>query len=106
MDNFVTIGMDIVPRSTCVLPTTIQRRITMQLHDDDVDDFFRRNLPDDGFPVGELYDEYFGLIEKRRATMPELHGYVVTMDGTVVAPELRPRSFASLLDHHHYWRIS
>ncbi len=69
----------------------------MQLHDDVVDDFFRRNLPDDGVPIGELYDEYFGLIDRQRATLPALHGYVVTMDGTVVAPELRPTASASAL---------
>jgi hypothetical protein len=62
----------------------------MQLRNEMFDEFFRRRLPDDGFPLEELYDEYFGLIEAGRANQPELHGHVVTMDGSVVIPELRP----------------
>jgi hypothetical protein len=97
MDNFVTNGMDIVRRSTCALTTNIQRRNTMQLHDELSGDVFTRNFPVDGSTIGEHHDEYFGLIDKRRANMPELHGHVVAMDGTVVVPELRPTASTSVL---------
>ncbi len=67
----------------------------MQLHDELVGDCFRRNFQDDGSTIGGHYDEYFGLIAKWRANMPELYGYIVTMDGSVVVPELRPTASAS-----------
>jgi hypothetical protein len=62
----------------------------MRVHQTMFDDFFKQRLPDDGFVIEELYDEYFGLIEKVHASRTELHGHVVTMDGRIVVPELRP----------------
>lgn len=54
------------------------------------DEFFKHRLPDEGFTLEEVYDEYFGLLEKARGTRPELHGHAVTMDGRVVPPDFKP----------------
>jgi len=54
------------------------------------DEFFARRLPDEGFTLEEVYDEYFGLLHKLQENRPELHGHVVTMDGRIIIRELRP----------------
>lgn len=54
------------------------------------DEFFKHKLPDDGFTLEAVYDEYFGLLEKTRGERPELHGHVVTMDGHVVPLDFKP----------------
>ena len=62
----------------------------MRVHKEMFDEFFKHRLPDEGFTLEEVYDEYFGLIENMQSSRPELHGHVVTMDGRIVVPELRP----------------
>lgn len=62
----------------------------MVIRQDMFDEFFSRTLPDEGFTLSEVYNDYFGLLHQARETPAELHGHVVTMDGTVIVPELRP----------------
>jgi hypothetical protein len=54
------------------------------------DEFFKNQLPDDGFTLEEVYRDYFGLINQANADRPELHGHVVGLDGHVRIPELAP----------------
>ena len=42
----------------------------------------------------ETANEYHGLIERSEVDCPELHGHVITMDGTIVVPVLRPAGLA------------
>jgi len=62
----------------------------MRVREEMFDEFFKHRLPDDGFTLAEVYEEYFGLIEKTQNGRSELHGYAVTMDGQIIIPELRP----------------
>lgn len=62
----------------------------MRVHEVMFDEFFARRIPDEGFTLEEIYEDYFGLIHEMQENRPELHGHVVTMDGNVVVPELRP----------------
>ena len=55
------------------------------------DEFFQNQLPEEGFSLDELYNDYFGLINEMNTYHPELHGYVVGMNGEVYVPEFRPR---------------
>lgn len=55
------------------------------------DEFFSRPLPHEGFIINPVRHDYFGLIADTTRNTPELHGYTVTMDGDVVAPEFRPK---------------
>lgn len=68
----------------------------MRVHETMFDEFFSRRLPDEGFTLEEVYDEYFGLLHKARESRAEIHGHVVTMDGEVVVPELRPSPSTSV----------
>jgi len=61
------------------------------------DEFFKYKLPDDGFTVEEDHEEYFGLIHEMNAPRPQLHGYVVGLDGEVVVPRLRPTKDSRVL---------
>lgn len=62
----------------------------MRVHEAMFDEFFGRRLPDDGFTLEDVYEDYFGFLQKRQEHRSELHGFVVTMDGKVVVPQLRP----------------
>lgn len=62
----------------------------MRVYETMFDEFFGRRLPDEGFTIEELYDDYFGLLHKAKESGAEMHGYVVTMDGKIVVPELKP----------------
>lgn len=55
------------------------------------DEFFSQPIPREGFVIDPAPSPFFGLIEPGKHESPELHGYEVTMEGTVVAPELRPQ---------------
>jgi hypothetical protein len=71
----------------------------MQVHEEMFDEFFARRLPDEGFLPKEGRDDYFGLLQTMQGYRPELHGHVVTMDGTVIFPELRPSVSGSVPGH-------
>jgi hypothetical protein len=62
------------------------KEVAMRVHEAMFDEFFKHRLPDEGFTLEEVYDEYFGLIEAMQNSRTELHGHVVTMDGTIVVP--------------------
>ena len=55
------------------------------------DEFFTKQLPDEGFTMEEIYNDYFGLIDRTKGDRPELHGYTVGLDGHVRVPELAPK---------------
>jgi hypothetical protein len=59
----------------------------MQLHREMFEEFFKNRLPEEGFTLDDVYDGYFGLIHATHAIGPELHGFVVTMDGDVLLPQ-------------------
>ena len=54
------------------------------------DEFFSRPLPLEGFVI-DPRPMHFGLIHEDMYDKTDLHGYAITMDGTVVVPELRPK---------------
>ena len=63
----------------------------MMVRQEMFDEFFMKHLPDDGFTLEEVYNDYFGLIEEMNSRQPELHGHVIGMDGNIRVPELRPK---------------
>lgn len=71
----------------------------MRVHEEMFDEFFARRLPDEGFLPKEGRDDYFGLLQTMQGYRPELHGHVVTMDGAVIVPELRPSVPRSIPGH-------
>lgn len=56
------------------------------------EEFFTRPIPHQGFVIDAARPAIIGLIEPSANDRPELHGYIVTMEGNVVLPELRPTS--------------
>ena len=62
----------------------------MRVHDAMFDRFFGHKLPHEGFTLVQANDDNFGLLQMMQEDRPELHGHAVTMDGTIVVPELRP----------------
>lgn len=95
MDHFVTISRHIAFRNA-ELTIHSERRQVMRVHESMFDEFFARRLPDEGFTLEEVYDEYFGLLHKAREPRPEMHGHVVTMSGEIIVPELRPSATTSI----------
>jgi hypothetical protein len=88
IDRFVTTyrhihaGIDFIHHS--------KKEAAMRVHEAMFDEFFGRRLPDEGFTLEEVHDDYSVFLQKMREDRPELHGHVVTMDGTILVPELRP----------------
>jgi len=68
----------------------------------------RIRIPDDGVTIDEVYTQWFGLIAKEGSARPELHGHVVTMEGSVVVPELKPpikSLFDGIYDTPGSWEV-
>ena len=59
----------------------------MQISEQIFETFFEHRLPRGGFTIRETYR---GLIDPSDPGTPELAGHVVTMDGQLVIPQLRP----------------
>ena len=53
---------------------------------------FGYRVPGEGSAMSESRPTYVGLIRSIQSGKPELHGYVVTLEGNIVIPELRPRT--------------
>ena len=52
---------------------------------------FNPYLADEVVTQSDRSDHFFGLICSSETNRPELHGYEVTMTGSLVLPELKPR---------------
>jgi hypothetical protein len=56
------------------------------------DEFFSQPIPHEGFVLQPKTEtDFFGLIDATMFDRPELRSYAITLDGSVVVPELRPR---------------
>lgn len=56
------------------------------------EEFFSQRLPQEGFVLTpSTKTELMGLIDAGLVDRAEFHGFSVTLDGTVIVPELRPK---------------
>ena len=62
----------------------------MQITRVELDEFSRHPVSSDARTLEGMHSRYFGLIEQTHRNPPELHGHVVTLEGKIVVPELRP----------------
>ena len=57
------------------------------------EEFFSQRIPPEGFVLTPTTQkELMGLIDAGLVDKTEYHGYSVTLDGSVVVPELRPHA--------------
>ena len=73
----VTLPSHIDPSSNAASISPLPARDAVRIHETMFDELFRYRLPDDGFTLEEVYDEYFGLMERIK---PGKAGIALTRD--------------------------